>query len=132
MIALDTSALIAIAFDEPEKERFASLISRDGAVIGGPSLVETKLVLNRIGADAADTFLKSLTREGRVSPVEFSIGMLEEAMLAVDRYGRGSRHPAKLNFGDCLSYAVAKVHRLPLLYKGEDFVHTDIEPVWRP
>ena len=57
----------------------------------------------------------------------FSAEMTAIAAEAADRYGRGSRHPARLNFGDCLSYAVAKDFGAPLLYKGDDFVHTDIE-----
>ena len=49
-------------------------------------------------------------------------------ILASRRYGRGSKHPAQLNFGDCFAYALAKTRNLPLLFKGDDFIHTDIEP----
>jgi ribonuclease VapC len=51
---------------------------------------------------------------------------------AFRRYGRGSKHPAKLNFGDCFAYALAKTRNLPLLFKGDDFIHTDIEPALKP
>jgi ribonuclease VapC len=57
----------------------------------------------------------------------FSSVMADLAADAAERYGRGSRHPARLNFGDCLSYAVAKHLKAPLLFKGNDFTHTDIE-----
>ena len=59
----------------------------------------------------------------------------EDAEIAADaflRFGRGSGHKAQLNFGDCFSYALAKSRNLPLLFKGDDFIHTDIEPALKP
>jgi ribonuclease VapC len=54
------------------------------------------------------------------------------ARFAYEVYGRLARHPAKLNFGDCMAYAVAKRLNAPLLFKGDDFIHTDIKPAIRP
>ena len=64
--------------------------------------------------------------------VPFTHEMFEPAVQAFHSYGKGRGHPAQLNFGDCLSYAVAKAHRVPVLYKGDVFALTDIEPAYRP
>jgi ribonuclease VapC len=60
--------------------------------------------------------------------VSFDLGQLAVAKAAYTRFGRGTGHPANLNMGDCFAYAVAKTRRLPLLFKGNDFIHTDVEP----
>ena len=62
----------------------------------------------------------------------FSAGEASVGAEAFQKFRRGSGHPAKLNFGDCFAYALAKTRRLPLLFKGDDFVHTDIEPALKP
>lgn len=64
--------------------------------------------------------------------VAFDVDQLAAARVAYSRYGRGSGHPARLNMGDCFSYALAKSRNLPLLFKGDDFIHTDIEPALKP
>jgi len=127
MIALDTSAIVAIALGEAEEEPFSRIIAASGALVGTPTLLETGLVLvARIG-NHADTFLAGLINRPSIHPVAFSLPMYHEAVGAFDRFGRG-RHRAKLNFGDCMAYAVAKSHDVPLLYKGVDFARTDIVP----
>ncbi|MGA0597168.1 PIN domain-containing protein [Enterovirga sp. CN4-39] len=79
-----------------------------------------------VAEEAADRFLRRFLAEPWTRRVAFSVEMFDAAQVAFRRYGRGRGHPAKLNFGDCMSYAVAKVHGIPLLYKGEDFSQTDI------
>ncbi|GLK78875.1 hypothetical protein GCM10008174_06160 [Methylopila turkensis] len=81
---------------------------------------------------AAEEFIKSLMARSTFKPVAFWMQMHYIAADAFERYGRGRGHPAKLNFGDCMTYAVAKFHDSPLLFKGDDFTHTDIRPAWLP
>ena len=128
VIALDTSAIVAIAMREPEAETFNRVVAWREALVGAPTLLETRIVLAGKMPDFADAFLASLVSPGEVRVVAFTVEMYQAAAAAFDRFGRGHGHPARLNFGDCLAYAVAKVHRVPLLYKGDDFSRTDIIP----
>ena len=94
-------------------------------MVGAPTLLETVMVLSaRLGQDARPIVFAFLRRlEAEVLP--FQQEHLDAATTAFLRFGRG-RHPAGLNFGDCMSYAVAAVAGLPLLFTGEDFTKTDI------
>jgi ribonuclease VapC len=127
MIALDTSAIVAIALAEPEEEDFSREIARREALVGTPTLLEVRLVLTS-KVDHPDAFLRRFVRPPEIHPVAFSLQMYELAATAFDRFGKGRGQPAGLNFGDCMAYAVAKVHDVPLLYKGDDFARTDISP----
>jgi ribonuclease VapC len=126
MIALDTSAIVAIACSEPEEEAFNRLISTKEALVGTPTLVETRMVLESKLPEFADQFMQSFLNTRFIHPVAFSLRMYFEAMEGFRRFGKGRRGPAGLNFGDCMSYAVAKFYDAPLLYKGDDFVQTDV------
>ncbi|MDB5560216.1 MAG: twitching motility protein PilT [Enterovirga sp.] len=127
MIAVDTSALVAIAREEPDAYAFNEAIASGPVVIGTPALVEASMVLpSVVTQDAADRFLAQMLGYSWIEPVAFSFEMYEAAKMAFGRFGRGRGHPAQLNFGDCMSYAVAKVLDVPLLYKGNDFALTDI------
>ncbi len=133
MIAVDTSVLVAIAKEEPERETFGLLLAEGDAVIGTPTIVETKFVLSSIlEAADIDQMTHRLLREGGLRTIDFTAAMADAAVEAFRRYGKGRGHPAQLNFGDCMSYAVAKVHGVPLLYKGNDFAHTDIRSALGP
>jgi ribonuclease VapC len=129
MIALDTSALIAIVGKEEEAQFFNRLIVENTAVIGTPTLLEAHLVLSSKLEGGPRDFFEDFLKSHAIRPVAFSLNMFEIAQDAFDRYGKG-RHPAGLNFGDCLSYAVARFHDVPLLFKGDDFLHTDIVPAY--
>lgn len=125
---VETSALVAILTREPERESFLARIRRAAhPVMSAASYVETSIVVDRardpVLASGLDEILMDLLIH--IEPVTASQAMIARA--AYRDYGRGSGHPAKLNFGDCLSYALAREKREPLLYKGNDFVHTDIE-----
>jgi ribonuclease VapC len=125
-MVLDSSAIVAIHLREPGYERLFERI--DGAevvVVGVPALLETTMVLTaRLGRDARPMLFAFLRRiEAEV--IAFNDEHLDEAATAFMRFGRG-RHPAALNFGDCMSYAVASVAGMPLLFTGEDFGRTDI------
>ncbi len=126
MIALDTSAIVAIACREPESDRFNALIATQEAFVGSPTLLEARMVLERNIPDFADAFFTSFLATQVIHPVAFTLEMFAAAAAAFREYGKGRGHPAQLNFGDCLSYAVAKVEEVPLLYKGADFARTDI------
>ena len=125
---VDSSAVIALLLGEPEAERIeAALLAADRPRRPAPAYVECSIVLARRVGDAALSRL-----DGLLSGYEVDVTVLtsEHARAARDaylRYGKG-RHPAGLNFGDCLSYAVAQVERLPLLFVGQDFSRTDIQP----
>ena len=102
---LDSSALVAIALDEPEREALLAKIDvAESVAVAAPTLVE-----------AADAIV-----------IEFGVGHWETALSAWWEYGKG-RHPAGLNLGDCMAYAAARIAGEPLLAIGDDFGQTDIE-----
>lgn len=126
MIVVDTSALVAIYRREPDGLRFYDVIARDSDPIMPPSCLVEFILLRRYGGDRR-AWLDFLIKSQDVRIAELTHEMANIAADAAERYGRGSGHRARLNFGDCLSYAVAKHLDAPLLYKGHDFGHTDIE-----
>ncbi|MGV8841546.1 MAG: type II toxin-antitoxin system VapC family toxin [Bauldia sp.] len=126
MIALDTSALVAIALEEDGYEPLLRAATAP-AMIGSPTLVELRLVLESKIADP-NAFIASLLELSVLQAVPFTVEMYRAATAAFERYGKGRGHAAQLNYGDCLAYAVAKTHGVPLLYKGGDFALTDIRP----
>ncbi|HEY3824798.1 MAG TPA: type II toxin-antitoxin system VapC family toxin [Bryobacteraceae bacterium] len=130
-MVLDSSAIVAIHLKEPGCERLLDVIDTavgksEALVIGVPTLLETAMVLTaRLGQDARpllSVFLRRIDAE----VVAFQQEHLDAAMMAFLRFGRG-RHPAALNFGDCMAYAVASVAGMPLLFTGGDFSRTDID-----
>ncbi len=126
-IALDTSAIVAIALEEEEADSFGRCIAFYEALVGTPTLFEARTVLaSRM--DDPDRFMNEFLRPVEIHPVAFTLKMYELAAEAFDRFGKGRGHPAKLNICDCMSYAVAKAHDVPLLFKGTDFGRTDIIP----
>ena len=129
MIAVDTSALVAIVLNEPEAPAFLSRLRRASrAVIGTVSVVEARMVIyGRLG-HRATVLLDDLLRLPAFEIVPTGPAEMEAAWGGVIAYGKGCGHPAGLNFGDVFAYAVAKVRRLPLLFKGNDFAQTDIVP----
>src|SRR5208282_4448272 len=117
MIALDTSAIVAIALNEDEAPHFSRIIVAGEAVVGMPTLFETHLVLERQVTKGAAGFLSAFLARPSIHAVAFNLEMLRVAQSAFDNFGKGRRHPANLNFGDCMAYAVAKFHDVPLLFK---------------
>ena len=128
MIVVDTSALVAIAKGEAEKPAMIAALAASRAVIGTPTLLEAGMVMPSYLGDLAASFLAGLLGDLAIAPTAFTAPMVDEAMRAFRLFGRGQGHPARLNFGDCMAYAVAKTHGAPLLFKGNDFIHTDIRP----
>ncbi len=125
-MVLDSSAVVAIHLKEPGYERLMDAIDRaEILLIGAPTLLETAMVLTtRLGQDARPV-LYAFLRHLDVEVVAFHQEHVDAAVAAFLRFGRG-RHPAGLNFGDCISYAVASVAGMPLLFTGEEFAKTDI------
>jgi len=125
---LDTSAIVAIVYREPD---FDDLVARIGAAsavgIGTPTLVEAGIVIEaRLNIDS-QSLLDRLLADFEITRVPFGEQHWREAVRAFRRYGRG-RHSAQLNFGDCMAYATARLAGEPLLYVGDDFAKTDITP----
>ena len=123
---LDTSAIVAIATEEPGCLRLLDKLDEARALgIGAPTLVETALVLRTRLASAPRAFLERFVSDWSVAVVPFGEDHWKAATDAHSRYGRG-RHKAALNFGDCLAYATAKLADMPLLCTGSDFARTDL------
>lgn len=123
---IDPSAIMAILLDEPERPAFVGAIldSTDCRISAG-SWIEFAAVLTRREDDRTEA-LYDLMREFEIGiePVDIAQGQIGHA--AYRRYGRGSGDPAQLNLGDCFFYALAKATSQPLLFKGDDFTHTDV------
>lgn len=124
---VDTSALVAILRAEQDADRFIdALTSADRPRLSAATLVETAVVVDAAGDPALSRRLDEL-----IDAAELHVEPLTEEQARVARqayrdFGRGSGHPARLNLGDCFSYALAAVLAEPLLYKGDDFAHTDL------
>ena len=126
---IDTSALVALAFAEAEAEEMQrALDAADVVGVGAPTLAETAIVLQAAIGDAAPRLVAGLVRHLEAEVIPFGDEHWRVAHAAFTRFGKG-RHPARLNLGDCLSYAVARVAGRPLLCKGGDFPLTDLELV---
>lgn len=122
---LDTSAVVAIVMREPGFEELLVAVTGADAAIGTATLAETAIVLSaRMDADARPLLSRFLT-EASITVIPFGESHYGVAVEAWLRFGKG-RHPASLNFGDCLSYAVARLADEPLLFVGSDFLKTDV------
>jgi ribonuclease VapC len=127
-MVIDTSAIVAIARREPEALLFSRLLEQTpGKLMATPTYLECAFVLAGLAPTKGIVFLRELISDTLITLVPFGEDELDAAIAARLKFSRGSGHAAKLNFGDCFSYALAKVRNLPLLFKGDDFVHTDIE-----
>jgi ribonuclease VapC len=125
-MVIDTSALVAILLNEPEAAVFAARIAEAShRLVSAASLLEASIVIEtRFGEEGGRDLDLLLHRAGiEISPV--TAEQVELARTAWRRFGKG-RHRAALNFGDCFVYALAKTSGSPLLYKGDDFAHTDL------
>jgi ribonuclease VapC len=128
VIAVDTSALIAILFLEPEAEAFQHRLSMEEVCLSAVSLQEASMVMaGRLRDETAWEELDDLVRTIPIEVVGHDRILAEFSRLAFLRFGKG-RHPARLNCGDCAAYALAKHRCIPLLFKGTDFAKTDIVP----
>lgn len=126
---IDASVLVAVLANEPERADFLKAItSSETRVTSVVSIFETSLSIGRLTGSAASA-LSEVMRFVEASDIEIrgvQPSILVELCIAHDRFGKGTGHPAKLNMGDCFSYALAKLAGMPLLYKGNDFAQTDL------
>ena len=126
---VDSSALISILRDETESRAFLTVMAlTESLTVGTPTVLETSMVLGPRRRGHLHDFL----RGQHVEVAPFTVEHLDAAQEAFAVFGRGSGSAAKLTYGDCMSYALAKVAGEPLLFKGLDFTHTDITPAWLP
>jgi ribonuclease VapC len=126
MIAVDTSALMAIVLGEPESDAcIAALETEDTLLISASTIAETLIVSAKknVGEEIA-----GLIDDLGIEVVPVTLGSAQRVAEAYSRWGKGN-HRAGLNFGDCFSYALAKENACPLLYVGKDFAKTDIDSV---
>ena len=124
---IDTSALIAILFNEVDADLYANALARsEHRLMSAANYLESGIVVDRQRGAAAGRQLDSLILRAEVKVESVTKEQADIARQAYLDFGKGA-HPAGLNFGDCFSYALAKSLGLPLLYKGEDFALTDIE-----
>jgi ribonuclease VapC len=123
-VIADSSALMAILRGEQEAEEFRELVAGNVARVSAATALETAIVMTGARHHEVDRLLS----DAEIHVVPFDG---EQARLAREAYARFGKHPgskARLNFGDCMAYALAKVTGEPLLFKGDDFTHTDITP----
>lgn len=127
---IDTSAIVAILLAEPEAGAFERLIG-DAPVarISAATLVELGVVVDTFRDPVVASLLERLLDDSRILVEPLTGVQARIARDAHQRFGRSSGHPARLNMGDCFSYALARDLNEPLLFKGRDFTHTDIELV---
>jgi ribonuclease VapC len=123
---VDTSAIVAVVLREPGYQAVVDCLESDEPLaVGAPTLTEATLVLStRLDRDARPK-LARLLQEYEITVVPFAAAHWDEATEAFLRFGK-DRHPAKLNYGDCMSYAVAKLAEQPLLCPGPHFAQTDL------
>jgi ribonuclease VapC len=127
-MVVDTSALIAILFGEPETESFVqALVNDPKKMISAFNILESAIVVEAKKGEAGGRELDLLVHRARIEIIPLNGDQVELALAAWRKYGRGN-HPAGLNIGDCCAYALAKYSGEPLLFKGKDFSQTDIRP----
>jgi ribonuclease VapC len=131
MIAVDTSAIMAIILKEQDDYAYLDIVTKNTCCITTPVLMELHIVVTRWNPDGGDAFAAAIVRDLALKVMPFTIDHLIFARDAMVRYGKGRGHPAQLNYGDCMSYGFAKASDFPLLYKGGDFGRTDIVPAYR-
>lgn len=127
---VDASALLAILLDEADADRMAAALDNAEPHLTSPvAIFETVAGLMRskgCSRTVAEQWVRAALGAARieVTPITDEIG--RAALDAFDRYGKGRRHPAQLNMGDCFAFACARVHGVALLYKGDDFARTEL------
>ncbi|MGD0736723.1 MAG: type II toxin-antitoxin system VapC family toxin [Terracidiphilus sp.] len=124
---IDSSALVAILKRETDWRRFAAALnSADTARLSAATYVEISVVVQRLKDPSLEDEIDELIEYFDIDVEPLTAEQAKIARRAYRDYGKGSGHPANLNFGDCFSYALARDKRESILYKGDDFVHTDL------
>jgi ribonuclease VapC len=126
-VIADSSALVAIANDEPGSDRYLEALTHAASrSISTATLLESSIVVDAHADPMVSQEFDALITRLRFTIIPVSLQQARIARQAYRRYGKGSGHAARLNFGDCFAYALAKDFDEPLLFVGNDFVHTDV------
>ena len=125
---IDSSAIIAILHHEREARAFSLLLESTPAAVSAATILEASIV----AGSSRHEDLEQLVADARLTVAPFDHDQARVASAAYARYGKGSGSPARLNFGDCFSYALAVTTGESLLFKGEDFALTDVTPAYVP
>ncbi len=131
ILFVDASAIVAIMLDEPDAALFVDAIVQGGGecVTNGVAIWEAARAVSRNSRGSLMAGLAEVERYRsamNIAVVPIAAAEAVEAVTAQHRYGKGTGHPARLNMGDCFAYACARTNRARLLYKGDDFIHTDL------
>lgn len=130
---IDTSALLAIVLEETDADRYTdAMVKADRLRMSAVHWFEATMAIDSRGDETARALFDAAPSEIGFEIIPFTEVHARQARDAWRRFGRTSRHPARLNFGDCMAYGVARAERERLLFKGNDFPRTDIEPVLQP
>jgi ribonuclease VapC len=130
---VDTSALVAVLKHEPERVKFAQALDEaDSLKMSAATYLELSIVMDSRKSATLSREVDEIIERFSIEIEPVTVDQARIARHAYRDYGKGSGHPAQLNFGDCFSYALARDKREPMLYKGDDFVHTDIRPAVAP
>lgn len=126
---IDTSAIMAILKREPEHEAFSTVLENTETILmSALTYFEASIVIDSLLQPALSRQLDDVIEKARITIEPVTVEQARIARQAYRDYGKGSGHKANLNFGDCFSYALAREKRQPILYKGDDFGHTDLRP----
>lgn len=123
---VDSSALIALIKREPEADAFTAALGQHNCRMSVANWVEATMVAEHLSPSSGREF-DAIVADAEIELVPVTVEQAQIAREAHRRYGRGSGSPARLNFGDCFAYALARTTDEPLLYKGDDFTHTDVQ-----
>ena len=125
---IDSSAFVAVVRAEPDADRFFRALSyrRESKRMSAANYLEAAIVIDGARSPIASRRFDETVTAAEIIVEPVTREQADIARAAYRDFGRGSGHPAQLNFGDCLAYALAKSMRQPLLFKGEDFSHTDV------
>jgi ribonuclease VapC len=128
-VIVDTSALVAILKQENDAESYADALAHaDELLLSAANYLETSIVIDGQQDPVASRQVDNLITKAGIEIATVTAAHAKIARAAYRDFGRGSGHPAKLNFGDCFAYALATALGEPLLFKGDDFIHTDVTP----
>jgi ribonuclease VapC len=127
---VDASALVAMLLDEAEGDRIAAALDSTESHVTSPvAIFETVAALMRskgCSRSVGEQWVRAALTAAKIAVVPITEEIGRVALDAFDRYGKGRRHPAQLNMGDCFAFACARVHGMALLYKGNDFARTEL------
>jgi ribonuclease VapC len=128
-VIVDSSVFVTVLMAEPDADELSDVLEARSFAVSAATLTESMIVLRAKGGEEKVRALDDLLREAAGLVVPLDEGQARLASDAYRRFGRGSGHPARLNYGDCFSYALAITRDEPLLFTGDDFIHTDVRRV---